>query len=82
MILKTKDDVWQVSVDKRVTGLDVQVSFWDGENFQTPYKMFVIADSWFEAITDALTESGWDWVEAQEQVNDWGITPPDDEDED
>jgi hypothetical protein len=82
MILKTKDDVWQVSIDNRISGLDVQVSFWDGENFHTPYKMFVIADSWFEAITDALTESGWDWVVAQEQVNDWGITPPDDEDED
>lgn len=81
MILKTKDDVWQVSLDNRISGLDVQVSFWDGENLQTPYKMFVIADSWYEAITDALVQSGWSWESADYQVHTWGITPPDDEDE-
>jgi len=64
MILKTKNDLWQVSLDNRISGLDVQVSFWNGNDFEDRYKMFVIADSWNEAITDALVQSGWSWESA------------------
>lgn len=77
----TKDDLYQVSVNPRPNGLEVQVSFWDGEDFQIRYEEFVIAESWFEAITDALVESGFDWDAAEQQVNQWGITLPDDEEE-
>jgi hypothetical protein len=81
MILKTKNDVWQVSLDNRISGLDLQVSFWDGEDFIIKYEQFVIADSWYEAITDALVQSGFDWETADYQANKWGITPPNDEDD-
>jgi hypothetical protein len=79
MIYSTKSDDWQVSVNPRPQGLDVQVSFWDGDNFQVRYEKFVIAESWYEAITDALTQSGWGWDTADYQVSQWGIFPPNDE---
>jgi hypothetical protein len=77
MIYKTKDDTYQVSVNPRPNGLEVQVSFWDGEDFIIKYEEFVIAESWYEAITDALVESGFDWETADRQANQWGITLPD-----
>jgi hypothetical protein len=82
MIYTTKDDNWQVSIDTRPNGLDVQVSHWDGENFITRYEKFVIAESRFEAITDALLESGFgDWASVEDQATEWGITPPNDEED-
>ena len=81
MIYTTKNSEWQATVNPRPQGLDVQVSFWDGEDFIVKYEKFVIAESWFEAITGALVESGFDWEAAEQQVNDWGITPPNDEEE-
>ena len=80
MIYTTKDSVWQATVNPRPQGLDVQVSFWDGEDFIVKYEKFVIAESWYEAITGALVESGFDWEAADHQVNEWGITPPNEED--
>ena len=81
MIYSTKDDNWQVSIDHRPNGLDVMVSYWDGEDFITRYNDFVIAESNFEAITDALMASGFgDWATVEDQVNEWGITAPDEED--
>jgi hypothetical protein len=80
MIYTAKNDNWQASVDTRPNGLDVQVSYWDGEDFITRYDKFVVAESLFEAITDALLESGFgDWASVEEQATQWGITPPDDE---
>jgi hypothetical protein len=77
----TKDDNWQVSIDTRPNGLDILVSCWDGEDFITRYNKFVIAESLFEAMTDALLESGFgEWATVENQVNKWGITPPDEED--
>jgi len=81
MIYKTKNDTYQVSVNPRPNGLEVQVSFWDGEDFIIKYEEFVIAESWFEAITDALVQSGFDWDAAERQVNEWEITMPDDEED-
>jgi hypothetical protein len=81
MIYSTKDDSWQVSIDPRVEGLGVQVSFWNGDDFDIYYEKFVIAESWYEAITDALCESGWDWDTADYQATEWGITPPNDEED-
>jgi hypothetical protein len=81
MIYSTPKNEWQVSVDTRPNGLDVQVSYWDGEDFQVRYEMFVIAESLYEAITDALVESGWGWDTADYQVTQWGITPPNDDEE-
>ena len=79
MIYTTENSTYQVSVNPRPQGLEVQVSFWDGEDFQVKYEQFVIAESWYEAITDALVQSGFDWDTADYQVNKWGITPPNDE---
>jgi hypothetical protein len=80
MIYTTENSNWQVSIDNRVSGLDVQVSFWDGEDFITKYDFFVVAESLFEAITDALLASGFgDWDTVEEQATKWGITPPNDE---
>jgi hypothetical protein len=82
MIYKTKNDTYQVSVNPRPNGLEVQVSFWDGEDFIIKYEEFVIAESWYEAITDALVQSGFDWGTADWQTHKWGITPPEEEEED
>ncbi len=79
MIYTTENDTYQVSVNPRPQGLEVQVSFWNGEDFITKYEQFVIADSWYEAITGALVESGFDSENADYQANKWGITPPDDQ---
>lgn len=80
MIYSTKNNDWQVSVDTKPNGLDVQVSFWDGEDFIVKYDFFVIAESSFEAITDALLASGFgEWDAVQEQAEKWGIFPPNDE---
>jgi cell wall assembly regulator SMI1 len=80
MIYTTKTSDWQVTVNPRPNGLETQVSFWNGEDFEIRYEKFVIAESWYEAITDALLESGFgDWASVEEQATQWGITPPDDE---
>lgn len=81
MIYSTKSNDWQVTVNPRPNGLETQVSFWNGEDFEIRYESLVIADSWYEAITDALVESGWGWDTADFQVTQWGITPPTDEEE-
>jgi hypothetical protein len=82
MIYTTKDDNWQVSIDTRPNGLDVQVSYWDGEDFITRYDSFVIAESRFEAITDALLASGFgEWARVEDQATEWGITPPNEEED-
>lgn len=81
MIYTTKDSNWQATVEPRPQGLDVQVSFWDGEDFQIRYEKLVIAESWFEAMTGALVESGFNWEAAKQQVNEWGITPPEEEED-
>jgi hypothetical protein len=82
MIYSTKDDNWQVSIDTRPNGLDVQVSYWDGEDFITRYDKFVIAESRFEAITDALLEAGFgEWASVEDQATEWGIIPPNDEED-
>jgi hypothetical protein len=78
----TKNDEWQVTVNPRPNGLETQVSFWNGEDFEIRYEQFVIAESWYEAITDALVQSGWGWDTADYQVaQEWGITAPDDDEE-
>jgi hypothetical protein len=79
MIYTTENSTWQTTVNPRPQGLEVQVSFWDGEDFQVKYDKFVIAESWHEAITGALVESGWTWETADYQAHKWGITPPDDQ---
>ena len=82
MIFSTKDDNWQVSIDTRPNGLDVQVSYWDGEDFITRYDKFIVAESRFEAITDALLEAGFgEWASVEDQATEWGITPPNDEED-
>ena len=81
MIYTTENSVWQATVNPRPQGLEIQVSFWDGDDFQIRYEQFVIAESWYEAITGALVESGFDWEAADHQVNEWGITPPNDEED-
>jgi hypothetical protein len=81
MIYLAKNDTWQVVIDPRPQGLETQVSFWNGEDFIVKYDKFVIAESWYEAITGALIESGWNWETADYQVNEWGISPPDNEED-
>lgn len=79
-IYKTKDDIWQVSVESRLQGSQVQVSFWNSEesDFAVLYDCYVIAESLYEAITNALIETGfWDWDSADNQAEQWGISAPD-----
>ncbi len=79
-IYNTTDDAWQVSVDNRLQGWQVQVSAWDGENFDVRYDRYAICESLNEAVIDALTASGMDWETADWQTAEWGILAPSDDD--
>lgn len=76
-IYNTKDDIWQVSVESRLQGWQICVSRWTGDDFETFSDCYAIAESLHEAITDALTETGfWDWDSADYQAEQWGIFAP------
>lgn len=65
-------------------GLHVAVDCWDEdrERWITGYDKLVFADSYFEAITDALCVTGFDWDTAFAIATDFGIElPADDEEE-
>jgi hypothetical protein len=62
-------------------GSQVRVRLWDGTDWDTLYNRRVIADNWYEMLTGALVDVGLDWEDADWAVNEWGIYPPDDEDE-
>lgn len=75
-IYNTPDDLWQVSVDNRLQGWQVQVSFWNGDDFEIRYDAYAICESLHEAVIDAMMASGIDWEIADYQTAEWGITPP------
>lgn len=75
-IYNTPDDVWQITVDDRLQGWQVQISFWDGDDFETRYDAYAICESLHEAITDAMATVGIDWELADFYAAEWGITPP------
>lgn len=78
----TPNDKWQVYVDNRLQGWQVQVSVWTGEEFDVRYDAYVIADSLYEAVTGALTASGMDWETADWHCAEWGIEMPNDDEYD
>ena len=80
-IYNSTDDLYQVSVDNRLQGWQVQVSFWNGEDFETRYDAYAICESLHEAVIDAMMEAGIIWELAENYAADWGITPPNDEEE-
>lgn len=76
-IYTARDDRYQVAVDSRLQGWQVQVSFWNGEDFEIRQDGYIIADSLYEAVSDSLVQAGLDWELADSYANDWGITAPD-----
>lgn len=65
-----------------VDGFRATVSVWDSGNraYRTAYDKRVIADSFWEGMGSALTQAlDIEWEEADAQLADWGIFPPDEE---
>lgn len=80
-IYTSKDDLWQMCVDNRLQGWQVEVSFWNGSDFDLKTHAYIIADSLFEATFGALADANFDENSIEWQLAEWGIFMPD-EDED
>jgi hypothetical protein len=80
-IYTAENDTWQMTVDNRLQGWQVEVSKWTGEHFHVRYDVYVIAESLFEATFDALIEAGFPENNTEYQLAEWGIFMPE-EDED
>ena len=76
-VYTTQDDNWQMTVENRSQGWQIYVSYWNGEDFVSPYEAYVIADSLFEATYGALADSAFDEDSIEWQLNEWGIFAPD-----
>lgn len=81
-IYTTPNDVWQMTVDNRLQGWQVEVSYWTGEEFVSQYDRYVIAESLFEATYGALADASFDEDSIEWQLAEWGIFAPEDEEED
>lgn len=79
----SKNDTLQVTVQQYfVDGVQVTVSIWDGEDFVTKFDKRVIADSLWEAMGTAMVQGlDIEWEQADAQLADWDIFPPEDDDE-
>ncbi len=80
-IYTTKNSIWQMTVDNRLQGWQVCVSYWTGEEFVTQYDRYVIADNLFEATFGALADSSYPEDRIESRLAEWGIFMPE-EDED
>lgn len=78
---KDASNDWQLHVDNRLQGWQIQVWRWTGDDFDTLYDAYAIVEGLFEGAYTALSEAGYpeDFIESQ--LGDWGIFMPD-EDED
>lgn len=72
----TANDAFQMTVEDRLQGWQVQVSYWNGEDFETRYDRYAIAESLWEACFTALCEAGFDSETADWQLAEWEIFPP------
>ena len=80
-IYTANNDSLQVAVHHYpVDGVQVTVSIWNGDDFVTKFDKRVIADSLWEAMGSAMTQGlDIEWEQADAQLADWGIFPPDDD---
>lgn len=82
MIYKTDNDEIQVTVDYYPTdGAQVIVSWWNGDDFICRYNSRVIADDLHETISTALYGAQFDDNEIADMLDEWGIEPTFDEDD-
>jgi hypothetical protein len=82
-IYTAQNDTLQVAVHRYpVDGVQVTVSIWNGNDFVTKFDKRVIADSLWEAMGSAMTQGlDIEWEQADYQLAEWGIFPPEDDDE-
>lgn len=80
-IYTTSDDALQVTTESRLQGWQVQVSKWTGENFDVLYDRYAIVENYWEAVIGGLIESGIEAEEADWQMAEWGIFPPNEDEE-
>ena len=80
-IYNTANDAFQMTVEPRLQGWQVQVSYWNGNDFEIRYDRYAICESVFEACSGALMDSGFDWEDAEWQLAEWEIFPPIDDEE-
>jgi hypothetical protein len=80
-IYKDATNDWQLSVENRLQGWQIQVWRWTGDDFDTLYDAYAIVESLFEGAYTALSEAGFDEDSIEWQLAEWGILMPD-EDED
>lgn len=80
LIKTTPTSDWQLTVERRLQGWQIQVSFWNGDDFITKYDAYVIAESVFEGAYTALAKAGYP-DDIEWQLAEWGIFMPDDDEE-
>ena len=76
----TFKDSWQLSVENRSQGWQLEVSRWTGEDFETLYAAYCIAESFFEAAFGALAKAGYPEDFIEWQLTEWEIFSPEDDD--
>lgn len=77
----TPDSTWQLTVESRLQGWQIQVSKWDGENFLTLYDAYAIVESVFEGAWIALSEAGFPENDIEWQLAEWDIFAPEENEE-
>jgi hypothetical protein len=80
-IYSTPSHYWQMTVDNRLQGWQIQVSHWTGDDFDTLYDAYAIVESVFEGAFTALSEAGFDEDSIEYQLAEWGIFMPEEDEE-
>lgn len=78
-IYTSPNGIWQMTVDNRLQGWQVEVSYWTGEDFVTQYDAYVITDNLFEATYGALADSSFPENRIESRLAEWGIFMPDED---
>lgn len=84
-IYTSRNDTFQASIHHYpVDGFQLELSHWDGEEFNTLFDKRMVMYTVYEAILEAFTQNGVDYWKAQEYAEQMGIEPAffDDDEED
>ena len=81
LIKTTPSHDWQLTVEPRLQGWQIQVSHWTGNDFETLYDAYAIVESVFEGAWTALAEAGYEEDFIEWQLGEWGIFMPEEEED-